>query len=296
MKRIILSTALLACLSSNAHAQMMDMRANIIDTLRLPVRYDSAGGYRIAYYEAGVEQGPVVILIPTLRWSAHSWAQTLPAIARSHRVIAIDPLGTGYSDKPRIDYKMNTWTDGFAEFLRRKGIGKAVFVGTEMGGALAVQMALDYPQHVHAVVVAASNSGPGPHEGGARRTGGLTPEATRAGLMLEFFDSALITDAIVQTLLQRRLAAGDRHTIQSHLADHRPPYTAEELARINVPALFVWCREDRITPPSWGRDFAHPLRNAEFRLLERCGHYPNLERPAHFNQAVLEFLLRLHKR
>ena len=268
--------------------------ANITATLPIPVRHETVDGYRIAYYEAGPPDAPVVILIPTLRWDAHSWAQNLPALARTHRVIAIDPLGTGASDKPRIDFKMNTWTDSFAGFLRAKKIDRAVFAGAEMGGALAVQMALDYPQHVSGIVVAASNSGPGPHEGGARRTGGgLTPEATRTVLLQEFFDDALITDAVVEAVMRRRMQADDRHTIQSHLADHRPPYTQEELGRIRVPALFVWCGEDQITPPSWGRDFAGAVPGAGFQLLDRCGHYPNLEQPDRFNAAVADFLRRL---
>ena len=287
MKRVLLSLLISMLIASALHAQ-----ANILDTLQIPVRFENVGGHRIAYYEAGPSESAVLILIPTLRWSAHSWAQNLPAFARSFRVIAIDPLGTGHSDKPQIDFKMNTWTDSFAEFMRIKGIHKAVFAGTEMGGALAVQMAIDYPQRVSAIVVAASNSGPGPHEGGARRVVGGSPELVKANLLVEFFDSTLITDDVVRTLMQRRSQAGDQHTIRSHLSDHRPPYSTTELRSVRVPALFLWCKEDRITPPSWGRDFASPVRGAEFVLLERCGHYPNLETPDAFNQAVMRFLRR----
>lgn len=288
---------LLSAISLVSGVAAQDPVRDLVGELPVAVRYHTVGGHRVAYYEAGPPGAPVVMLIPTLRWDAHSWAQNVPALSLSHRVIAIDPLGTGRSDKPRIDFKMSTWTDSFADFLREKGIDRAVFVGTEMGGALAVQMALDHPQYVRAIVVAASNSGPGARDGGARRVGGgLTAEGTRAGLLQEFFDPALITDAVVQTVLNRRLKADDRHTIQSHLSDHRPPYSPEELARIRVPALFVWCREDRITPPAWGRDFAAAVPAAELRVLEGCGHYPNLEQPGLFNAAVAGFLRTLDAR
>lgn len=295
MNRSLIAVLLPVCMScslaTKPENRLAAAKPDIVARLVLPVQYDSVGGYRIGYYEAGPRNAPVIVLIPTLRWNAESWAQNIPALSRSYRVIAIDPLGTGSSDKPRIDFKMSTWTQSFAEFLRGKDIDQAVFVGTEMGGALAVQMALDHPQHVRGIVVAASSSGPGAREGGVRRAaGGLTAEATRAGLLQEFFDSTLITDSIVKTILQRRTDAGDRHTIQSHLSDHRPPYTREELGSIRVPALFLWCAEDRITPPSWGRDFAAAVANAEFRLLEHCGHYPHLEQPQRFNQTVLQFL------
>jgi len=272
-------------------AQQAAARPRLLDTLELPVQYERVLGQRLAYYETGPRSAPVVILIPSLTWDAHAWTQNVPALARSHRVIVIDPLGTGRSDKPVIDYKMDTWTGGFAEFMRLKGIDRAAFVGAVMGGALAVQMALDHPERVSAIVVAASNSGPGVHAGPVRNPGGGPGLAgTRASLLAQLHDSALVTDSVVAERFARRQQAGDAHTIRSHLADHRPRYTDAELARITVPALFVWCREDQVTPLSWGEDFAKPLPAGRLAVLEGCGHFPNLEQPEAFNRVVSEFL------
>jgi len=255
------------------------------------VRYAQVFGQRLAYYEMGSADAPTVILIPNLGWDSQAWAQNAPALARHYHVIAVDPLGMGRSSKPLVDYKMDTWTDGLAELMRLKGIDRATFVGAVMGGALAVQMALDHPERVSAIVVAASNTGPGAHEGGARSpTYGPSLAGIRAGLLEAFFDSSLVTDALVRARLTYRLSAGDGYTIQRHLADHRPPYTPAELARISVPALFVWCREDRTTPLSWGEDYAKALPAGRLVILERCGHFPNLEQPGDFNRAVTGLL------
>ena len=266
-------------------------RANLLDTLRLPVRFERVFGQRVAYYETGRVSDPVVFLIPSLTWDANAWSQNVASLSQHYRVIAIDPLGTGRSDKPLIDYKMDTWTDSFAEFMHLKRIDRAAFVGAVMGGALAVQMALDYPAKVTAIVVAASNTGPGPHEGGASSPiYGPSLKGVRASLLEAFYDSTLITDSVVRERLARRLSANDGYTIQRHLADHRPRYTVEELSRITIPALFVWCREDVTTPLSWGEDFAKALPRGQLSVIERCGHYPNIEQPAEFNRATLEFL------
>jgi pimeloyl-ACP methyl ester carboxylesterase len=56
------------------------------------------------------------------------------------------------------------------------------------------------------------------------------------------------------------------------------------------PALFVWCREDEITPLKWGEDFASAVPGAQLAVIAGCGHLPNLEKPEEFNQAVIEFL------
>ncbi|AHG88629.1 putative alpha/beta hydrolase [Gemmatirosa kalamazoonensis] len=270
--------------------------SRLLDTLPLPVRYVRAFGQRLAYYETGPASAPVLVLVPNLAWDAHMFAQNVPALARRYHVIAVDPLGLGRSDKPLVDYKMDTWTDGFAELLRAKGIRSATFVGAVMGGALAVQMALDHPDMVEAIVVAASNSGPGAHEGGARTPpAGPSLAGVRAGLLEAFHDSALVTPEVVRARLAYRLGAGDGYTIQRHLADHRAPYTLEELARVRVPALFVWCREDRTTPLRWGEDYARALPNGKLAALDGCGHLPNMERPEAFDAAVLAFLDANHR-
>jgi pimeloyl-ACP methyl ester carboxylesterase len=292
MLRRVLTAAIGAVSAVSIGAQAPAARPNLLARLRQPVRYAQVFGQRLAYYEAGPAEGLTVFLIPSLGWDANAWAQNFSTLAQTYHVIAVDPLGLGQSDKPLIDYKMDTWTDGFAELMRLKGVDRAAFVGSVMGGALAVQMTLDYPERVSAIVVAASNSGPGTHEGGLRGPPAYAPSlaGTRANLLDSFYDSTLVTDSVVRAHLKYRLSAGDGYTIQRHLSDHRVPYTPTELARVTVPALFLWCREDRITPLSWGEDYAKALPRGKLVVLDRCGHFPNIEQPAAFNRAVVEFL------
>lgn len=264
-------------------------------------RFEQVFGSRIAYYEFGERhrgRGPTLILIPHLEWDANSWAPNAPAIASKYHVIAIDPLGHGRSDKPMLDYKMDTWTDTFAEFIRKKRIGRAVFGGAGMGGALSVQMALDYPAAVAGIIVAGSSSGPGDHKGGFFRRSSYGPSlaGARNYLVDHFHDDRLITDEVVKRRFEQRLRANDGYVVQRHLADHRPPYSPAELAKIRVPALFPWCREDAVTPLEWGEDFAAALPYAQLATINGCGHFPNMEQPEQFNSAVIRFLGTLSRR
>ena len=84
-------------------AQATGTRPDLLTRLRLPVRYAQVFGQRLAYYEAGPANAPVVVLIPSLGWDAHAWAQNLPTLAQTFHVIAVDPLGLGKSDKPLDD-------------------------------------------------------------------------------------------------------------------------------------------------------------------------------------------------
>ncbi|MGH9199814.1 MAG: alpha/beta fold hydrolase [Vicinamibacterales bacterium] len=265
-----------------------EQRPDILGKLKIPKRTITVFGQQIAYYEAG--SGKAVVLLPNLTWDSHAWSQNVTAISAKYHVIALDLPGTGDSAKPLIEYKMDTWTDFISEFLRLKRIPKATIVGAVMGGALAVQFALDHPEISEGLVCAASNTGPGKHEGGLRPERWPSLAGTRRSLLASFHDKSLVTDALVRGRFEDRLRVDDGYTVARHLADHRAPYSVEELSTIRVPALFIWCREDEITPLKWGEDYAAAVPGAQLAVLEACGHLPNLEKPEAFNTAVLRFL------
>jgi pimeloyl-ACP methyl ester carboxylesterase len=285
---------LTAGLASGARAQPLkqtpaeSQRPKLLLKLTTPQKTILVFGQRIVYYEAG--RGKTLVLLANLGWDSQMWAQNMPALARNYHVIAVDVLGTGASAKPHIDYKMDTWTDFIAEFLRRKAIRRATIIGAVMGGALAVQFALDHPEMSEGLVCAASNSGPG-HDAAKQSAGGWPSLAgVKRGLMAALHDKSLVTDELVRSRFEYRLRADDGYTIERHLSDHRAPYSLQELSGIRVPALFVWCRQDQITPLKWGEDFAAAVPGANLAMIDGCGHLPNLEKPVEFNQAIINFL------
>ena len=292
---VLLIYSLTAGLGLDAPSQVMRQgstaspRPNLLKKLNVPKKTILVFGQSIVYYQAG--RGRTLVLLAQLGWDSHMWAQNLPALAENYHVIALDLLGTGESAKPHIEYKMDTWTDFIAEFLRLKGIRKATIIGSVMGGALAVQFTLDHPEMSEGLVCAASNSGPGKHEGGARQPANWPSLAgVKRGLMSWFYDKSLVTENFVRARFQDRLRINDGYTIERHLSDHRAPYTIQELSVIQVPALFVWCREDEITPLQWGKDYAAAVPGAQLEVIEGCGHFPNLEKPREFDSAVINFL------
>ena len=303
INRVAIVALCIGILATAAAAQALrsSPRSPIVGTLSVPRRVIPVFGQRIVYYEAG--RGRPLILLANLGSDSNAWFQNFPELARHYRVIAVDLVGMGQSDKPLLDYKMETWTDFIAEFMRLKKIRKATVGGAVMGGALAVQFALDHPELSEGVICAASNSGPGKHEkpekpekperhdGGVKiPSGSFSLAGVRRGLLNQFYNKSLVTDEVVRALFEKRLRANDGYTIQRHLSDHREPYSKEELSRINVPTLFIWCRQDQVTPLSWGEDYAAAVANARLAVLDSCGHHPNIEKPKEFNQAVIEFL------
>ena len=110
------------------------------------------GGYQLHYAEAG--KGPPVILIPGSFCTYRTWNSVIPRLSPRFRVLALDYLGTGDSDKPRsgFGYTVEEQADLIAEMISTLRLGKTHLVGASYGGAIALNMAARHPKVVDKVV------------------------------------------------------------------------------------------------------------------------------------------------
>src|SRR5262249_39745292 len=115
-------------------------------------------GTRIHYQEAGNPADPPVLLIHGFSSSTLVWSRVFLRLAQEgFRVIAIDMLGHGYSDKGRnLEYTIKSQARTVTRVLDGLRISQASIVGSSYGGAVAATCALDYPERVsHLVMVGA---------------------------------------------------------------------------------------------------------------------------------------------
>lgn len=251
-------------------------------------------GQKIKYLEAG--SGPVVVLLHGLGGNSTNWAFNTPALAQKFRVVVPDQVGFGGSDKPLINYHVGTYVDFLDKFLSELKVERATLVGHSMGGWVAALYALKYPGRVERLVLVDAAGFAPPKEFDIDALAGLNP-STRAEMKrlagLVFYNPALKSDAAVDALLAQRMSAGDGYTIQ-RLAEsvHRSDDTLDgKLGAIKQPVLLVWGREDGLTPAAReGERFKRELPSAQMIVFEQCGHFPQVEKAAEFNAAVLKFL------
>src|ERR1700678_3300729 len=98
-------------------------------------------GQRIEYYDVGT--GPAVVLLHGLGSSAKGdWGACILRLSAHHRVLAPDQLGFGASDKPIIDYGIQTWVDVLGEFLRVEKVEDFTLAGESLGGWIAAQYSI----------------------------------------------------------------------------------------------------------------------------------------------------------
>jgi pimeloyl-ACP methyl ester carboxylesterase len=113
-----------------------------------------AGGHALAYQEAGPPDGPVVVLLHGLASDADTWDKAIaPLAAQGLRVLAVDLIGHGYSDKPAGDYLLTDFAESLGHFLDAVGVASATLCGHSFGGAIAMFFGSRNPERVERIVL-----------------------------------------------------------------------------------------------------------------------------------------------
>lgn len=259
-----------------------------------PAKEATVFGQKIHYVDVGT--GPVVVLLHGLGGNSLNWAFNFAALSQKYRVIAPDQVGFGRSDKPLINYRVQTYADFLDKFLDTLGVERASLVGNSMGGWIASLYALKYPKRVERIVLADAAGFAPPKEFDLSALSGLNPstrEQARYLMNLVFFNPLLKSEANVDATLAARISAGDGYTIQSLVESiyRNEDMLDGKLAGVKVPVLILWGREDGLTPLAReGEKFKKELPSAQFVVFDNCGHVPQVEKAAEFNAAVLKFL------
>lgn len=259
--------------------------------------------HRMHYHESGQASGdrPTLVFLHGSGPGASGYSNfhaNFPFFAeRGFHVLVPDYLGYGLSDKPEdIEYSSTMHVQALHELLRKKQVRRAVLVGNSLGGAIAFQYALTYPEQVERLVV----MGPGGVEDpalwatqmsglrslGAFVQGRLTDrEAFRELLQHIVARPEMITDAVIDSRLpiwlEQPLAV---------FATMKVEVFAERLAELRMPVLCLWGQKDNFLPVRHALKVAEWVADARVVISTRSGHWFMLEEPAYFNQEVLAFL------
>jgi 2-hydroxy-6-oxonona-2,4-dienedioate hydrolase len=244
-------------------------------------------GQNIHYFEVG--QGPAVILLHGLGGAKEFWLANIGALAPKYHVYAIDQIGFGQSDKPLIDYKIATFADFLRGFMQVEKISKATLVGNSFGGWIATDFAVQHPEMVDKLVLvdAAGLTWQRP----LPDFNPSTIASWRTLIELVFYDKKMVSDEAVMQAFTQHMRNNDGYTIERTVASFASPQFEDgNLASIHAATLVVWGRQDELIPLASGEKFRDGIAGAKLLVVEHCGHVPQIEKAAEFNQALLEFL------
>jgi len=259
-------------------------------------------GGKLEVVEHGPRDGSPIVLIHCFSCAINWWNRMMPHLDRVHRVVAVDLLGHGGSEKPASGYTIPNQADLVAEAMSRLGVRDAVVVGHSLGGAVATGLAERSPQLVRKVMIIDT---PPSHEGDSL---GLVAKLGFAPVIGEFF-WRVKPDFAVRKGLEVAFAPGfdvpdefvedvDRMTYSSY---HDSPegfddYTEEEpldqrMRESGKPLLVIMGAEEQIVEEPARRlaEYRRTVPGVQTKLIAGAGHSPNVEKPAEAARLLLRF-------
>jgi len=250
-------------------------------------------GQTIHYWDVG--SGPVVVLVHGLGSRKEDWLPVLEPLSQKYRLLAPDQIGFGKSEKPLLDYSVQTYVDFLNEFLRELRVEKASLVGESLGGWISALYATELGEGAHLVPIdklvlvdaaGLKQDAPIPN---------LNPSslaAMRGVMEAVFYDTSWLNEDALRKIFTDKLSVHDGYTVRSFLGN---PMIAterldERLGKIKTLTLVVWGKQDKLIPVAMGERYAAGIAGAKLVSFDKCGHVPPIEKTEEFLAAVTTFL------
>ncbi|HEX8265909.1 MAG TPA: alpha/beta hydrolase [Pyrinomonadaceae bacterium] len=249
------------------------------------------GDNKIHYYDIGSsKQKSALVFVHCWTCNNDFWRESMTAFPEM-RVIAVDLIGHGKSDKPKTDYTMEYFAKSIEAVLKNAKVEKAVLVGHSMGTPVVRQFYRLYPEKTAGLVVV---------------DGALRPFAPRAEIEKFFAPMRANYKQVAQGFIDGMLQPIKEDKLKTEIRTAMlatPDYVAlsamdgmydEKIYtpdKINVPVLAILAKS-----PFWAADTEQFLRglapNLEFQMWDGVSHFLMMEKPAEFNQSVKAFLVK----
>lgn len=264
-------------------------------------KYAEVGdGITMHYHDSGRGRAGVVLFIHGSGPGASGWSNfkgNFPFLAdHGYRTVVPDTMGYGYSSKPEEGtFSLDDVAAQYKGLLDVLAMERVTIIGNSQGGAIAINMALNYPALVDKLVLMA----PGGLE--SRDTymqmegiqamirvlykEGISRETMRKVFTLQLHDEAKITDEIIE---ERYQVAKTQH--RDNIARIQVANQEERLSEIQCPVLCFWGVDDKFCPVSGASKIALQCAHSRTVLISRCGHWVMVEYPKLFNGLTLQFI------
>jgi len=268
------------------------------------------GNAEIAVHERG--QGErTIVLIHGLGSYMPVWTHNLEALARDHRVIAIDLPGYGKSSKANHTYSMRFFAQAVRAVIQELGATRPILVGHSMGGQIAMTYALAYPGEVEALVLSSPAGLERFGDGEAKwLSEAVTPTFTCAAdaeaIWVRHAQNFHRPPRDAEFMVKDRVAviggpdfADYCRAVSRSVSAMVDEPVADDIRDIDVPVLVLFGEEDALIPNPilhggstvrLAKKAVKDFPDGELVVLEKAGHMAQFEQPREWNEHVLRFL------
>ncbi|MHA1111911.1 MAG: alpha/beta fold hydrolase [Promethearchaeota archaeon] len=245
------------------------------------------------YYEI-TGQGDPLLLIHGLGSSTRDWEDMIPFLP-NNQIIAIDLRGHGQTTKPKGPYSIKMFANDIVSLLKSLNIQPVHTLGISLGGAIALQMAIDFPEFVKSIVVI--NSAAEIRMDSFK----MRMEAFKRTLIVKLVGMKKMGEVLAPRLfikpeqeeqrakLIKRWAENDKKSYISAFQALLGWSVMKELPNIKCPALIVGSDEDYSTSEV-KKEYTAMISNAKFVEINDARHALTVEKPEELAKVAMEFL------
>ena len=214
-------------------------------------------------------QGEPLVFIMGAGGSYEPILAVIPMYSEQFRCVVFDNRGVGKTDAPDIPYTTKMMADDLAGLLDIIGISKTHISGSSMGGMIAQQFAIHYPERVNRLILKCTYCG-GPKS-----------------VPIPEFDSSDV-DNIIKMAITSQYIADNPEMVQNfkswfsqgtstvgithQIEATRSHDTYESLSKITAPTLIITGDSDEAVPPENSKILASQIPNSELVILPNTGH------------------------
>jgi len=224
-------------------------------------------GYSVHYEDEGT--GPVVLLLNGVYMNCRSWEPLVPEFAQDHRLVRVDFLDQGGSQKMTRDYSIDLQAELVIALIEHLGIDDVSLVGTSYGGVVAIKVAVALPDRVRRLVIGNT----GAH---------FSPSFTAYSTSL-----SVVYDQMGWLFQPKLFGSLSRITRSINGVDER-----NNLQFVRCPTLVVATQYDSLTPQYLQLELVRGIPDATFAEITGAGHVVVFEKPKEFADLALGFIDR----
>ena len=257
------------------------------------------GAFKTNYHDLG--QGDPVTLLHgsgpgVTAWA--NWGRLFPLIKNDFRVIAPDMAGFGYTERvPGQKNSMPGWVKQTIDLLDALKIEKTNLVGNSFGGALALSLAIRFPERVNKLVLMGSMGVSFPITYGLNKVWGYEPSVEAMKELLEIFtyDHSFATEALIKTRFEASMQPGFQESFHALFPEPRQEgvesMAADQNYIRNIPheTLIIHGREDRVIPLENSLELMRLIDRAQLHVFGHCGHWTQIEHTKEFADLIRNF-------
>lgn len=255
-------------------------------------------GTGLYYLTAGPASAHPLLLVHGFPFSHAMWMPQIEALKKDYRIIAPDLRGHGKSEVGEGQFFIETLADDVLALLDALRIEKCAVCGLSMGGYVTMRMQAMAPQRFSAVILADTRADADSDEAKLKRAAGFAAlkrdglPAFCEGFLKAVFAASSFRERpeAVEAIRKIILAQDPLGVAGTMLALAARSDSTATLQALKLPTLILCGREDATTPPACSEAMARLIAGSKLTFIEKAAHMANLENPAAFNAALIDFL------